>query len=112
MSNKKEECEGTLKLKFKRKRMFSEFIIGNKEGNVDMKNKTTKKYKDEFLNGNGIFKTEKKEHKFKAMKMPTFNLFEVLKSNKKLTIAISPKLRTKSRSLRKINLSKNITSLL
>ena len=112
MSNKKGEYESTLKLKFKRKRMFSEFIIGNKEGEVDIKNKTTKKYKAMLLNGSGGFKTEKKEYKFKAMKMPTFNLFEVLKSNKKLTIAISPKLKTKSRSLKKNNLSKNFIALL
>jgi hypothetical protein len=112
MSTKKEEYESTLKMKFKRKRMFSEFILGNKEGDVDMRNKTTKKYKNVLVDGNGIFKTEKKEYKFKAMKMPTFNLLEVLKSNKKLTIAVSPKLRTKSRSLRKTNLSKNIMALL
>ena len=112
MSNKKEECESTLKMKFKRKRMFSEFIIGNKEGEVDMRNRTTKKHKEVLLDGNGVFKTEKKEYKFKAMKMPTFNLFEVLKSNKKLTIAVSPKLKTKSRSLRKTKLSKNIMALL
>ena len=92
--------------------MFSEFMIGNKEGEIDIRNKTTKKYKDVLLDGNGIFKTEKKEYKFKALKMPTFNLLEVLKSNKKLTIAVSPKLRTKSRSLRKTNLSKNIMALL
>ena len=112
MSNKKGESESTLKLKFKRKRMFSEFIIGNKEGEVDIKNKTTKKYKTILLDGSEVFKTEKKEYKFKAMKMPTFNLFEVLKSNKKLTIAVSPKLKTKSRSLKKSNLSKNIMALL
>ena len=92
--------------------MFSEFIIGNKEGESDIKNKTTKKYKTMLLDGSGVFKTEKKEYKFKAMKMPTFNLFEILKSNKKLTIAVSPKLKTKSRSLKKSNLSKNIMALL
>jgi hypothetical protein len=67
MSTKKEEYESTLKMKFKRKRMFSEFILGNKEGDVDMRNKTTKKYKNVLVDGNGIFKTEKKEYKFKAL---------------------------------------------
>ena len=52
MSTKKEEYESALKMKFKRKRVFSEFILGSKEGDVDMRNKTTKKYKDIYNNYN------------------------------------------------------------
>lgn len=60
MSTKKEEYESTLKMKFKRKRMFSEFIIGNKEGESDIKNKTTKKYKTMLLDGSGVLIQRKK----------------------------------------------------